>query len=150
MPSFFTNSEPRALAANGPVIPVHIWLPAFERQRLQEAHVPVHGMVQVGALFDSGASFTSIAPRVARELGLVPQGATQMFTAGHPAWISLYDVALDIGQAIGVQSVVIDPIRVGEAPLAGQTQIECLIGRDVLAMGLFTYVGFAGSFGFSV
>jgi len=59
-------------------------------------------------------------------------------------------VYLDIGDSFK-QPVIVDPIRVIEVPLIGQTNIiDCLIGRDILRHGILIYIGYANAFSFSI
>jgi hypothetical protein len=46
--------------------------------------------------------------------------------------------------------MVFDPIEVIEAPLIGQTNIDCIIGRDILNVGILIYIGYANTFSFSI
>lgn len=150
MPCFLTTVNKGPLVVNGPVVPVHVWLPEAIRTRLAQEKKIVPPPVKVVALIDTGASFTSIKPQIALQLGLVPRGTMQMLTAGNPRQINLYDVALNIGEAIGAQPVIFDPVRAGECPLEGQSQIDCLIGRDILSLCQLTYIGFTGSYGLAM
>ncbi|OIN97878.1 hypothetical protein AUJ66_02045 [Candidatus Desantisbacteria bacterium CG1_02_38_46] len=147
MPSFITRSP--HLITNGPIIAVRIVLDAYTRKSLEQASKPIPAPITFSALIDTGASITYISPRVSSQFNLVPRGVSQILTGGSPVLSNLYDIGIDIGVHFR-RNIIFDPIRVAEAPLVGQTNIDCLLGRDILSMGVFIYIGYDGSFSFSI
>lgn len=93
---------------------------------------------------------TFISTRVPQQLHLVPHGVVNIYTAGQPTRANVYDIYLDMVPTFRGAPVAFDPIRVAEAPLIGQENIDCLIGRDILSRGLFLYIGYANTFSFSI
>lgn len=147
MPSFIQQMQ--NLKQNGPVIPVKVWLAKPIRELLVQQNKTLPQPIQINALIDSGASNTSISPRVTQQLGLIPHGLTHMLTAGKPTLVNVYDVNIDIGIPFKTQ-IIFDPISVAESPLSGQINIDCLIGRDILSKGVFIYIGYVNTFSFSI
>ncbi len=147
MPSFLTKNP--ALISKGPIIPIKIGLPKMLRTFLTEKKQPIPSPIPVNALIDTGASFTGISQRVAKDLSLTPHGVTKMLTAGEPTLSNLYEVYIDIGSAFKTH-IILDPLRVSATPLIGQTDIDCLIGRDLLRQTVFIYIGYADTFSLSL
>jgi hypothetical protein len=98
------------------------------------------------ALIDTGAGISSISPRIARALALVPSGVTPIHSAttgGAPQNCNLYDVCLAFVQpSIKVLGVAIPVIEVE----LGTPGIEVLLGRDILRQCLCVYDGQSGTF----
>ena len=147
MPSFLTKSP--ALISKGPIISVMIGLPKTLRALRTEKKQPIPNPISVNALVDTGASFTGISQRVAKDLNLTPHGAIKVLTAGEPTLSNLYEVYVDIGTAFRTH-IILDPLRVSATPLIGQTDIDCLIGRDLLRQTVFIYIGYADTFSLSL
>jgi predicted aspartyl protease len=146
--SSFITTQP-TLVSNGPIIPVKIGLPKIISDALQQQGKSIPSPVQVNALIDTGASRSHISPKISAQLDLIPHGITQMLTAGNPTLTNIFTVSLDIGIVFS-QQMVFDPIEVIEAPLIGQTNIDCIIGRDILNVGILIYIGYANTFSFSI
>lgn len=72
-----------------------------------------------------------------------------MLTAGEPIYAHLYNIYMHIQIAPG-NIVVVDPITVFAPPLAGPGNVQCLIGRDMLANASFTYLGYANMSSLSI
>ena len=108
------------------------------------------GPFQYRAILDTGASITSVSPKVIQQLQfMVSRDIVPMLTAGKPHLSNVYDVYIDFMKAFGGKVVFFDPVRVMEAPLVGQN-IDCLIGRDILSRGILTYAGDTFSFSVSI
>ena len=91
-------------------------------------------------LIDTGAGSTCVSQKVCQHLNLQPHGAIRMLTAGHPVYVPVYTVCLSVKTESG-RLVIIDPLTVAAPPLAGQANIDCLIGRNILALTVFVYMG---------
>ena len=96
--------------------------------------------VTVTAMIDTGATSTVIQQDIADQLGLNPVGVTPINTPSSTG-VNCYRylVRLFFQNNVNVEAVAIG------APLEGQ-HIQCLIGRDVLALGVFVYVGYTNTF----
>jgi predicted aspartyl protease len=134
------------LEGTGPVIQVLIGPSQALVAALQRGNQPIPQSIAVQAMVDTGASGTVITPNIARLLGLNPIGTAPMLTpssqSGQPPHVAqIYDVSIIFQPA----TVVLPSIRVMEAPLGGQT-IQCLIGRNILKLGMLVYTGYLGQF----
>ena len=101
--------------------------------------------VPVSALIDSGAAITVVTPEVAVLLNLQSVGAVPVHTptSVEPVFCRQFHVNVYFSPAF-----VVENILVVEAPLTGQS-FQCLIGRDILSRGVFTYDGVNGRFSLS-
>jgi hypothetical protein len=77
---------------------------------------------------------------VIRQLGLEPIGVVNISTPSSES-IRCYQYSVRL---VFPNNVIVEAIAI-EAPLKGQ-QIECLVGRDVLAHGVFVYTGYINQF----
>ena len=128
------------MRASGPLVPVSIELPAKAKDIVRQSNQPVPSPIAVTGLIDTGAGSTCVSQKVCQHLNLRPQGAIRMLTAGHPVYVPVYTVHLSIATESG-KLVMIDPLTVAAPPLAGQANIDCLIGRNILALAVFVYTG---------
>lgn len=98
-------------------------------------------------LIDTGASQTSISPRLVRKLGLQPTGRTgvQGATGAMDVDTHVVDLMLRFGR---YSAVVIENLEVCELDL-GSAPFDVLVGRDILCQGVLT-MDFAGRFTFSI
>ena len=102
--------------------------------------------VRVMALIDTGASSTVIQKGIAQKLGLSPKGIATISTpTSKDVTCEMFDVLIGFDRA----RLVFDGVLVIEAPLEGQ-EIQCLIGRDMLAVSVFIYNGYDNSFTLSI
>jgi len=125
----FTSQIPN-LKQIGPICTVKIGVSSVASDILSAKGEKIHQPVEVSALIDTGASGTCITPEIVKSLNLIPRGATQIATPStkaHPC--DVYDVSLLLPNGVAIPT-----IQVIETPLEGQN-IQCLIGRDVLAHG---------------
>lgn len=128
----------------GPVCQVRIGVSELAEMLLKNQGKAVPPPVEIMALIDTGASGTAVKPEVIRQLQLVPRGVAQIATpssSAHPC--NVFDVSLTFPHG-----VVAPLIAVMEVPLEGQ-RIQGLIGRDVLAQGIFIYSGYTNTFSLS-
>lgn len=100
----------------------------------------------IQALIDTGASRTSISPKLAGNLDLPPSGKILVQGATGAKPVNTY--AVDIMLSFGRQSIMIEDLEVCEFD-PGQAAYQALIGRDILCQGVLT-ADFAGRFTFSV
>ena len=133
MSSIISATSPYLLE-NGPIYPVIITpsFPTIEILWLERKDV-LH--IKVQALFDTGAQTTAISEKVSHSLKLVPRGTTTVYTSQSSKIVNKYDIALEFDS-----DMYINTLRVFGADLQDHS-IDCLIGRDVLQFGVFTYDG---------
>lgn len=133
MPSFEISLPD--LQTSGPIVPGFIG-PSRELIATFGSEA-VAAPVPVSALIDTGAAITVIAPETAALLGLRTVGAVPLHTPTtiEPVLCRLYHVNVYFSPEFVVENVV-----VVEAVLTGQA-FQCLIGRDILSRGTFTYDG---------
>jgi hypothetical protein len=127
------------LLENGPVYPVII-TPSFvaiEALKLEKRDVP---FIKAQALFDTEAQTTSVSHKIIESLKLVPRGSANVYTSQSSKIVNKYDIALEFDS-----NMYLNTPRVFSADLQDHS-IDCLIGRDVLQFGVFTYDGPRKSF----
>ena len=130
----FTFNLPR-LRQNGPTCQVVIKPsePIIEKLKLEKKDIP---RITVMALIDTGASTTAVSHRVVKKLKLVPRGTVQVYTSHKkPEIRNEFDISLEFNT-----DTYLTILKVLDASLQDHS-IDCLIGRDVLAHGVFTYNG---------
>lgn len=101
--------------------------------------------IPVSALVDTGAAVSVITQQTAALLGLRSVGAISMHTPTtiDPVLCRQFHVNVYLSPDFAIENIVAI-----EAPLTGQS-FQCLIGRDVLSRGVFTYDGTQRRFGLS-
>lgn len=133
MPSFTTGVTD--LQRLGPLVELEVAVGAATEAALRQAGDAVPSPIPVVAMIDTGASNTVIQQGLAARLGLPPTGMTYVHTASHSnVPCSLFPIRLLFPQNVVQETTAL------EVPLQGQ-QIQCLIGRDVLARAVFIYIG---------
>jgi predicted aspartyl protease len=138
MPSFTTQLP--NLQATGPLVDVRIWVSIPVEEALKKAGSKIPEPVTAKGMIDTGATGSVIQPAIAQQLGLQPVGVVSISTPSSDNVPCLqYIVRLIFPNNVIVESLAI------EAPLRGQN-IQCLIGRDVLAHGVFVYTGYINQF----
>ena len=98
------------------------------------------------ALVDTGASQTSISPRLAAHLALRPRGKVTIQGATGSIPVNAYYV--DLMLSFGAQSLVVGNLNVCEFD-PGRAPFQVLIGRDIICQGVLT-MDFSGRFTFSI
>lgn len=140
MPSL-TSRIPE-LKTIGPIVEALIGPSSVSIEALQKENKTVPNPVVVRLLIDTGASISSIRTGIANQLGLTPHGTTKIATpSDHSYQVPLYDVDV----LFRTHQIRIQNIRVIESPLKGQN-IDGLIGRDILQLGVLIYTGYDNSF----
>lgn len=135
----FTAQLPN-LQAVGPVVDMRVWVGTAAENALKKAQANVPPPFAVKGMVDTGATGSVIQPAVAQNLGLQPVGVVTISTpssANVPCF--QYVVRLMFPNNVIAEALAI------EAPLQGQ-QVQCLVGRDVLAHGVFVYTGYINQF----
>lgn len=141
MPSF-TSQVPN-LQAVGPVVEIKIAVGTAVEAALRKTGSQAPNPVTAVAMIDTGATSSVIRLGLAAQLGLNPVGVTYINTPSSTN-VACYEylVRLVFPNNVVVEATVL------EAPLQGQ-HIQCLIGRDVLAHGVFVYIGYGNLFSLS-
>lgn len=141
MASFTLNIN--NIEMQGPLIEVAFTPSSAARQALSISGVVLPRPISVQAMVDTGATTTVVTPKIARPLGLNPvsQVPIRTPTTQQPVMANQYSVDLHFP----INGVVVPDIVVSEAGLIGQ-HIECLIGRDVLRLGVLVYIGYNNQF----
>jgi len=137
LPSF-TSKSPN-LQAIGPVADIEIMPSQLMLQTIKPTSLPQP--YKARALIDTGASGTVIQKGIAQTLGLSPVGVTFINTPSSQN-VACYQYHI---QFLFVPNNMIFEGIVTEASLQGQP-IQCLIGRDILALAVFVYTGYDNSF----
>lgn len=130
----FTFNLPR-LRESGPTCRVTIKPSGLTIAKLkfEKKAVP---RIKVLALIDTGASTTAVSHKVVKRLKLVPRGTAKVYTSHkRPEMRNEFDISLEFNA-----DTYLTIVRVLDASLQDHN-IDCLIGRDVLAHGVFTYNG---------
>jgi len=132
--SDFIAAQSLYLRENGPIYPVIITpsFAAIELSKLEKKDVP---RIKVQALFDTGAQTTAISEKVFSQLKLRPRGTVKVHTSQSDKIVNEFDIALEFDS-----NMYLNNLRVFAADLK-KFSIDCLIGRDVLQFGVFTYDG---------
>jgi len=138
MPSF-TAQLPN-LQSLGPLVDMKVWIGTAVEQALKKAGNDVPSPFSVTGMIDTGATGSVIQPAAVQALGLQPVGVVLINTPSSQN-ISCFQYLVRL---IFPNNVVVESLAI-EAPLIGQ-QIQCLVGRDVLAHGVLVYTGYINQF----
>jgi len=138
MPSF-TSQLPN-LQASGPLVDMRVWVGTALELALKKEGAPIPEPVAAKGMIDTGATGSVIQPALVEQIGLEPVGLVHISTpSSDNVPCHLYSVRLMFPNNVVVETVAV------QAPLRGQ-QIQCLIGRDVLAHGVLVYTGYINQF----
>lgn len=119
---------------------MRVWISTAVEEALKQAGTTVPGSVPVKGMIDTGATGSVIQPATVQALGLQPVGVVSINTPSSQNVVCYqYVVRLIFPNNVVVESLAI------EAALSGQ-QIQCLIGRDVLAHSVLVYTGYMNQF----
>ncbi len=142
MPSFTTHVS--NLQAIGPVVEqLQIAVGSAVEGALRKAGVSIPSPVLTTAMIDTGATVSVVRQGLPVQLGLNPVGVAHINTPSSTN-VACYEYLV---RFVFPNNVVVEA-TVLEAPLQGQ-HIQCLIGRDVLAHGVFVYIGYGNLFSLS-
>ena len=137
MPSFTTQLP--NLQAMGPLVELRVWVADPAEEALKKAGLPVPDPVAIRGMIDTGATSSVIHPDIAQQLGLQPIGTAQISTPSAENIPCLqYAVRFLLPNNLIFEAPAI------AVPLKGQ--IQCLLGRDVLANAVFVYTGYINQF----
>jgi predicted aspartyl protease len=119
---------------------MRVWVGTAVENALKKSSSPVPQPVQVTGMIDTGATGSVIHPSTVTTLGLQPVGLVSISTPSS-ANVPCHQYLVRL---VFPNNVVVEALAI-EAPLQGQ-QIQCLIGRDVLAHGVLVYTGYINQF----
>jgi predicted aspartyl protease len=124
----------------GPVVEISVAVPFQLEQRLQQSGQQVPAPVKIQAMIDTGASRTALCQDIVDQLGLELVGTTSVNTPSHQnVQCGIYSVR------IGFPNNVVGQVAALGVPMKGQ-HIACLIGRDILKLGILIYNGHVNQF----
>lgn len=138
-----------AIDAGGPIVNAVVQVSEGRRAALNSAGQTEPPMQAIRALIDTGASFTSIEPKVLQDLSLTPTGTIDFVTPStgqNVATADTYDVDLSIYRTQNDPPLLMANLRVAACELFLKQGIHALIGRDVLSRCIFVYNGDLGHF----
>ncbi|SRR6266571_1447307 len=142
--------NPAVLVREGPFLEVFVSIPQALAQFYEKEHIPIPSPLSGMALIDTGASKSCVHGSMMRELKVSPISTATTHTAAGAVTHSLYPAHF----TFPVPKIEIDFTSVVGVDLSGQTimgkQLIALIGRDVLANGLFVYNGHTGSYSIAI
>jgi Aspartyl protease len=142
MPSFAIQAPD--LRNLGPLIDVEIALATFDIATFEASDTSLPAPVRVRALIDTDASISVMRKGIGARLGLSPDAIRFVDTATTTNLLcEAFAVSLQFSTDFAIDVTVV------EMPLHGQ-HIDCLIGRDVLARGVFIYLGSGNAFTLSI
>lgn len=127
----------------GAVAPVALSISGPRYKAMVAANQKPPPPIPTRGLIDTGASCTTVSPRIVRELGLTPTGTTWIrtpSTGATPHACNQYDVTVILllqPPEIHVASVILPVIETDFE----EQGFEILIGRDVLSKGIVIYNG---------
>lgn len=138
MPSF--TSQIANLHATGPVVQIKLAVGSAAEETLKGSGAVVPSPVATVGMIDTGATGSVVQQGLLAPLGIMPVGIAYINT---PSSTNVacheYLVRFILPNNVVFETTVI------EAPLQGQ-QIQCLLGRDMLAHGVFVYIGYTNQF----
>jgi hypothetical protein len=139
------------IALEGYVLPVMIGLDGKTTASLVSAGQPVPAPLSLRGLIDTASDMTCVVPRIPLHFGLTSVGQATTNSIGGGVQVRLFDVSFSIpGQGNQRHLLVLDRLRVMELPQPLTSNIEVLIGMDVLSACLWVADGPNGQFLLSV
>lgn len=125
------------------MLDVVIGLQPAAEDALRKAGKTVPSPVALKLMVDTGAESTVIPPGIASQLGAQPVGVLNMTTPTSTRPCPIFAIRIILST-----NVIIDA-QVAEAPMQGAGQSYGLMGRDVLAFAVLTYLGPTETFSIS-
>ncbi len=92
--------------------------------------------LSVNAIWDTGATNSVISPQVAKDLGLIPIGMTNVHTTGSIERCNVYKIDLLLPNQVTVMDVRVTGMNIYSA--------DALIGMDIIALGDFAVTNAKG------
>lgn len=148
MPVF--TAQVTNLESVGPILDVQVSpsVDAIEAILREGGRVP--SPISISAMIDTGASASVMKEGIAQQLGLNPVGVQRINTPSTRGLeCPVFYLQLILDPTAGLTGPVQIDSRFIEAPLEGQNNLQALLGRDILRLGVFIYNGATNSFVFS-
>lgn len=139
MPHFTLNVDPA-----GPVVNALVQVSEGRKAALEAQGAAVPAPRTIRALVDTGASFTSVEPKVLEALELTPTGTIDFVTPSTGQEVvttDTYDLDLVIYKSQNEPPLSMPNLRVAACELFLKQGIHALIGRDVLTRCILIYNG---------
>jgi hypothetical protein len=127
--------KPGDLLGSGPLVAVKLWVP----QQVKSTIPPIDTLAEIS----TSALHTCIQEGVATSLGLNPKGTVKITTATNQAYESYaYQTRIVFPHGKAVE------ILAAEVPymIRSHVRIKCVIGRDILRLGVLIYNGRGNTF----
>jgi predicted aspartyl protease len=139
MPSL-TTQVPN-LQEMGPVVEIKLAVGLKLEDILRQKGQNLPEPVQVRAMIDTGATVSVVREDIIKQLNLNPVG-TELISTPSSSNVQCYKYLMRI---LFPNKVIINDIMVISTSLKGQ-DIQCLIGRDILKLGVLIYIGYTNTF----
>ncbi len=143
MPSL-TNQQ-SDLQERGPIVEVKFMVSQALEKKLKKEGKEIPQPIAAKAMIDTGASLCAIQEDIPQKLGLKPSGEIYLHTAScknHKCYKYFLRMVIPAHRLEYEGTFT-------ALPLEGQ-DMDCLIGRDMLANGILIYIGYAKQFTFSL
>lgn len=138
------------LTINGPILDISVSIPQALANLYARQQIPLPSPITGIALIDTGATRSCVHGPIMSQLGVNPIGVVTTGTAAGPVLHSLFPVHFTFPAAgIDFDFSAVVGVDLSRQIINGQ-QLIALIGRDVLARGIFVYNGPLGAFTFAV
>ena len=109
------------------------------RQMISDAFLQAgENLIEIKALWDTGASKTCISPECVEKLKLVPTGLCTNITASGPAKARTYLVDVILPNRVRVNAVTVTDAQIGSQGF------DALFGMDLIQIGDFAVSNFEG------
>lgn len=138
-----------AIDNGGPIVNAVVHVSEGRRSALQAQQIAVPSPQNIRALIDTGASFSSVEPRVLQDLALTPTGTIDFVTPSTGQGVvttDTYDIDLVIYRTPSDPPLLMPNLRVAACELFLRQGIHALLGRDVLSRCILVYNGDVGMF----
>jgi hypothetical protein len=135
------GSVAEQLRTRGPILPIHVGLPAAMLASLREQGETPPAPEEIAALVDTGASITAIRNETASRLGLIQTGSVQVGGVIGTSTQPMFSAKLSFPD-FGME---FDPIQLAGTP-ANFPGFDVLIGRNILCQLFMSYDGPKGRF----
>jgi hypothetical protein len=143
--AIFTGRNPQ-MNLVGAIAPIRIGVSQPRTEFLQSKGLQAPPLLEVFALLDTVASRTVVSKRICEQLGLKVRNVILMTSASHE---NVPTPEYDIQILMDLARFHVGTIFVLGAELAGQS-FQCLIGRDIMSLGIFIYNGVDDSYSFGI
>lgn len=130
------------LIRSGAIVMMTLSVPDSVAESLRSQGQPVPEPQKVRMLIDTGASISGVKDEFAQAAGLTATDSVQIGGVVGSETRAIYAAKLHLDD----DAMSFDPIQIAGIPLPGQTEIDGLLGRDILAKANLMYTGPSGSF----